>query len=62
MLHTPLVVVDGDAAKGDWTILVHCKRREGDAIDVIAGRYADTFRRGADGAWRIAHVRSSRQA
>ena len=60
MLHTPLVVVDGDAAKCDWTILVHCKRREGGAIDVIAGRYADTFRRGADGAWRIAHARFQR--
>jgi len=62
MLHTPLIVVDGDAAQGDWTVLVHCKRREGGANDVIVGRYADTFRRGADGAWRIAHVRFLRRA
>lgn len=60
MLHTPLIVVEDDAAQGDWTVMVHCKRRENAATDVIVGRYADTFRRGADGAWRIAHVRFQR--
>ncbi|WP_295638389.1 nuclear transport factor 2 family protein [Novosphingobium sp.] len=57
MLHTPLIAVDGDAATGDWTVMVHCKRRESQDIDTIVGRYSDTFRRGANGAWRIAHVR-----
>ncbi len=57
MLHTPLIAVEGDAARGEWTIMVHCKRRESEAIDVIVGRYADRFQRGADGAWRITHVR-----
>ena len=60
MLHTPLIVVEGDAARGDWTIMVHCKRRSSAATDVIVGRYADTFRRGADGAWRIVQVRFQR--
>ena len=61
MLHTPLIVVDGDSAQGNWTVMVHCKRRESTGVDVIVGRYADTFGRGADGAWRIAHVRFTRQ-
>jgi hypothetical protein len=60
MLHTPLVVIDGDAAQCDWTVLVYCKRRESQAIDTIVGRYSDTFRRDASGTWRIAHVRFAR--
>ena len=60
MLHTPLVVVDGDNATGDWTVMVHLKRRDGGPVDLVLGRYSDSFRRTPEG-WRIAHVRFSRQ-
>jgi ketosteroid isomerase-like protein len=54
MLSSPRIIVEGDTATGDWTILVHSKRRDGEMMEVI-GRYTDVFRREADG-WRIAKV------
>jgi hypothetical protein len=59
MIHTPLIVVDGDRATGDWTLLVHLKR-PGGTVDVLLGRYSDEFVRTAEG-WRIARVRFLRQ-
>lgn len=59
MLHTPQIVVDGDAAKGDWTVMAQMKRREGGAIDTVLGRYSDQLRRTPDG-WRISKVTFTR--
>ncbi|MFN4135095.1 MAG: nuclear transport factor 2 family protein [Novosphingobium meiothermophilum] len=54
MLGSPRIEISGDEATGDWTIAVHSKRRDGEKM-VVVGRYADRFRRTADG-WRISHV------
>ncbi len=59
MIHTPLVEVTGDAARGDWTLSVHVKRPDG-PVDLLIGRYSDQFRRTPQG-WRIARVRFLRQ-
>ena len=62
MLHalgSPLIVVDGDTATGDWTIQVESRRRDGSGLMSVAGRYSDTFRRTPDG-WRIASIRFER--
>ncbi len=62
MLHalgSPVVVVDGDNATGDWTIQVESRRREGAGLMSVVGRYSDTFRRTTDG-WRIASITFSR--
>jgi hypothetical protein len=57
MLSTPLVEVTGERATGEWTVLVHAKRRDDGAIDVVRGRYQDAFRRDeTDGQWRIERV------
>ena len=61
MLHTPCIVVDGDRARGDWTVMSHMKRREGGQIDTVLGRYSDEFIRTADG-WKICRVGFERQA
>jgi hypothetical protein len=55
MLHTPCITVDGDRAKGDWTVSSQMKRREGGQIDTVLGRYSDEFVRSADG-WKICRV------
>nr|WP_221240527.1 nuclear transport factor 2 family protein [Sphingobium boeckii] len=55
MLHSPCIVVDGDRATGDWTILASLKRRGGGALDTVMGRYSDTFRLTEHG-WRIETV------
>jgi hypothetical protein len=57
MLHTigsPRIEVEGDEATGDWAVLVHSKRRDGEMM-TIAGRYSDRFRRTAEG-WKISHL------
>ena len=59
MLHTPQIVVDGDTATGDWTVMGQMKRRDGGAIDTVLGRYSDELRRTADG-WRITKVTFTR--
>ena len=55
MLHSPRIEVSGDQATGDWTILVHSRRRESGEIMVVLGRYSDVFRLTPDG-WRIARI------
>lgn len=62
MLHalgSPLIVVDGDSATGDWAIQVESRRREGAGLMSVVGRYSDTFRRTSAG-WRIASIAFSR--
>jgi hypothetical protein len=61
MLHTPCITVDGDRARGDWTVSSQMKRREGGAIDTVIGRYSDEFIRTADG-WKICRVGFERMA
>jgi ketosteroid isomerase-like protein len=55
MIHSPRIVVTGDTATGDWTLLVHSKRRDTGEVMHVIGRYSDEFRRTTDG-WRIAKV------
>lgn len=55
MLSSPRISVKGDRATGDWTVLVHSKRRESGAMMEVIGRYSDEFRLTSDG-WRIAKV------
>ena len=62
MLHclgSPLIVVTGDSASGDWTIQVESRRKAGAGLMSVAGRYSDTFRRTPDG-WRVASIRFER--
>ncbi len=59
MIHSPLIEVEGDTATAGWTLMAHLKRRNG-TVDVILGRYADSFRRTPEG-WRIASIRFQRQ-
>lgn len=54
-IHSPLIVVNGEYATGDWTVMVHLKRRDGGAVDVLLGRYSDSFRL-TPGGWRIEKV------
>ena len=54
MLGSPNIEVTGDEATGNWTIAVHSKTRAGETM-LIVGRYADRFRRTAEG-WRISHI------
>lgn len=59
MLHSPRIEVAGDHATGDWTVLVHLKRRATGAVDIIFGRYSDHFRLTPKG-WRIGKVTFAR--
>ncbi len=54
-IHSPLVEVDGEEARGEWTVNVRMQRPESDAADFVFGRYADSFRR-EEGVWKIARV------
>lgn len=56
MLSSPQIVVDGNRATGDWSILVWSKRREDGTVMPVIGRYSDEFRLTAAG-WQIARVR-----
>ena len=58
MLGSPRIEVDGDAATGDWTVLVWSKRRAGGEPMRVIGRYSDRFRRTENG-WRISEIRFS---
>ncbi len=55
MLGSPNIVVDGDSAIGEWTILVWSKKREDGEIMRVIGRYSDAFRRTSEG-WRITRI------
>jgi hypothetical protein len=61
MLHTPHIIVDGDRAKGDWTVSSQMKRRESGVVDTVIGRYSDEFIRTANG-WKICRVGFERMA
>lgn len=56
MLSSPRIVVDGNRATGDWSILVWSRRREDGEVVPVIGRYSDEFRLTAAG-WQIARVR-----
>jgi len=58
-LGSPRICVDGDSATGDWTIQVESRRREGQGLMHVVGRYSDTFRKTDDG-WRIATIKFDR--
>ncbi|WP_340589070.1 nuclear transport factor 2 family protein [Erythrobacter alti] len=58
-LGSPLIKVDGDTATGDWTIQVESRRREGQGLMTVVGRYSDTFRKTSDG-WRFASIKFDR--
>ena len=55
MLGSPRIIVDGDSATGDWTVLVWSKRAEGGEPMRVIGRYSDQFQRTAQG-WRISQI------
>lgn len=59
MIHTPMIQISGDTAKGDWTVMAHLKRRESGEVDLVRGRYSDEFRLTPEG-WRIARVTFTR--
>ncbi len=59
MIHTPMIEITGDTAKGDWTVMAHLKRRESGEVDLVRGRYSDEFRLTPEG-WRIARVTFTR--
>lgn len=61
MLHSPRIEIRGDAATGDWTVLVHSRRLESGEMMVVLGRYSDVFRLTPDG-WRIARINFWRPA
>ncbi len=58
-IHTPLIEIDGDTAKGDWTVNVRMKRTETGHVDFVFGRYSDEFVR-VDGEWKFAKIRFRR--
>lgn len=55
MLGSPRIEVDGDTATGNWTIQVESRRRKGERMMKVVGRYSDTFRKTKTG-WRIASI------
>jgi SnoaL-like domain len=55
MLGSPEISVNGDSAKGDWTVLVWSKSRENGEVMRVVGRYSDEFRRTAEG-WQISRI------
>ena len=54
-IHSPLIEIDGDEARGDWTVNVRMKRRTTGDVDFVFGRYSDRFRR-VDGTWKIGRI------
>lgn len=55
-IHTPLIDLDGDTARGRWTIVAMMREREDGPTGTVVGRYDDAFRRDEKG-WKIAAVR-----
>jgi hypothetical protein len=52
---TPLIEVDGDAATGDWALIVQLKQKHMSGKEMLVGRYSDRFRRTAAG-WKISAI------
>jgi ketosteroid isomerase-like protein len=55
-IHTPRIDVSGDAATGQWTLMVRTRQKKSTTFDTLYGRYLDEFRRTQQG-WRISSVR-----
>lgn len=55
-VHTPLIEIDGDTAKGRWSGILRSRPKGADSFQMQYGHYADTFRRTPSG-WRIASLR-----
>ena len=53
-LHQPEIDIDGDTAKGTWALRDQVIIPEHRMMITGACFYDDTYRRGGDGAWRIA--------
>ncbi len=53
-LTSPHIEIAGETATGEWAVLVHSKRRDGERMEVV-GRYRDQFRRTAQG-WKISRI------
>ena len=47
------ITVDGDTAKGHWTVTEYAKRKDMEQVDLFLGDYEDEMVRTADG-WRFA--------
>lgn len=60
MLHSPLIVVNGSEAAGDWTISALSKKKGEDGVQHVVGRYSDAFRLTEKG-WRISRICFVRQ-
>jgi hypothetical protein len=58
-LGSPRIAVAGDSAEAHWTITVHSRRRNGEGMMTVLGRYADRLVRTPDG-WRIAGITFTR--
>ena len=58
--HTPeITFTDADTAEGIWAMSDRLRGPQGFAVDGW-GHYHERYRRGSDGAWRIAETRLSR--
>jgi len=58
MIHTlgsPRIRVEDSRAEGDWTVTVQSRRRHGEGLMTVHGRYSDRFRRSPQG-WQIARI------
>jgi uncharacterized protein (TIGR02246 family) len=55
-VHHPELAVDGDEATGTWSLMDRVIMTEYRFLLDGASIYHDRYRRGADGAWRIAHT------
>jgi len=53
---TPIIEINGDTAKGDWTLIVQMKQKHLDGKEQLIGRYSDEFVRTAEG-WKITSIR-----
>lgn len=59
-VHHPEITVDGDDATGRWSLQDRVIMTEHRMILDGASSYDDRYRRGADGAWRIARTSYTR--
>jgi ketosteroid isomerase-like protein len=55
-LHQPEIELDGDTATGIWALTDRVIRKKDRVMVEGASIYRDRYRRGADGAWRIART------
>jgi ketosteroid isomerase-like protein len=55
-LHQPEIELDGDTATGVWAMTDRVIRKKDRVMMDGASIYHDRYRRGADGAWRIART------